>query len=165
MCLHYLESPSGHTENPIGHCCTFCFTLQTCFRKLKKRRKVCNMHLPIFLLSCSSLFLCQDSFNYHFLSISRNSLSHSFMVGLLATHPLSFLLPDTLLISPSFWRIVVLDIELWADSPFPWALEKCVTFFLVSIVSDEKKFIVIQIAFPLQENSHFAVFKISSFFL
>lgn len=129
MCLHYLESPSGHTEKPISHCYTFCFTFQTCFRKLKKRRKVYNMHLPIFLLSCSSLFLCQDSFNYHFLSISRNSVSHSFMVGRLATHPLSFPLPDTLLISPSFWRIVVLDTELWADSPFPWAFEKCVTFF------------------------------------
>lgn len=102
MCLHYLESPSGHTEKPISHCYTFCFTFQTCFRKLKKRRKVYNMHLPIFLLSCSSLFLCQDSFNYHFLSISRNSVSHSFMVGRLATHPLSFPLPDTLLISPSF---------------------------------------------------------------
>lgn len=62
--------------------------VKTLFRKLKKKTL---LYLLYFYSFYYSLFIQQDSIFYHFLSVSRNSFTHSLRTDLLMTNRLPFL--------------------------------------------------------------------------
>ena len=78
-----------------------------------------------YLFTCLLLFFISLCWFESFISAWKTPFIIVFRASLLAMNSLGFYLYGKVLISPSFWRIILLDMEMLVDNLFPSALWIC----------------------------------------
>lgn len=147
----------------------FSFNCQTHFRKLKRGKIYCIY--PPFTLSIVPFpswyhLFYQDSFFYHFLSVSRTSFSHPFWVGLLVTNALSFPSSQNIFICPSFLKEIFNRHRIlhWQFFSFNTWIMMCY-FLLAFIVTEYRVIQTVWIVLPLKVRSCLFLIAFKIFFI